>query len=457
MLTPRRWKGNDGKFEAHATFISVYQKTKVKLQKVNGGVIAVPLERLSPPDIDYLISLFGLDEWNKLTNPPIVHSPPHNAMIPTPTSSLKRAQYQPNFAPPTTRPRSFMQLPGSIVSRIGYWLDVRSRLALSRTCRHICAVVMVRDAWHFINLDQPDQLDDHAFQQLTRLLLRYQLHYAPRQVILDHTLITAHSIGYLIHYFPSMRYLSFRSCPAMDYHHLATTLDTLTCRSEVTMVKMISTKTIMHGSDIRTIHGALERLTGRAVDMDCDVCDQCQVSACTPTLTCLGCGVVALKRCKACSPACDQCHGRLCDACGGLARSDCGRCDQPVFLCPRPSCQVRGCAIHGLFHARCKKSVPNTCTACGEMACPVCDLSRCGGGCRRQWCSRCVQSVDLVHCKCILIHGVVGSTMSKRTICRQCKKECPNCQSVFCHRCLDLHQQGCLESTRNKKTSRKHK
>lgn len=480
MAAPRRWQGKDGMFETQASFISVFQRTKVKLQKVSGGVIAVPIQRLSDLDVDYLISLFGFDEWNRLTGPsstspssrhpqaptiqpfdskstPLEFSPCVSPPSASRSLSLRRAQYQPKFAPSSTiinhskqhTLRSLLGLPTKVIVGIGHHLDVRSRLELSRTCRRAHAAIMVRDVWNWIDFTQNHhhKITDGVFQKLTHLLLRFQLHYAPRHVVLDHTNITAQSIGTLLKYFPAIQSLSLRHCPLMDYRQLTNTLETLTCRLDISAFGMISKATPIHGDDIKRIRAALEHLAEHTVRMDCDVCDQCKVSACTPTLTCLLCGDTPLKRCKACAPTCDRCHARFCHQHPPMmARLDCGKCDRPLFLCD--SCKGHGgggCPTHGIFHSRCRKSM---CTGCGVMACPICDLAKCGGGCHSQWCPRCAPQVNLQHCKCILIHGMVGSKMSKRLVCGHCRKTCQNCvSSIFCTRCLDIHQDECMPST----------
>ncbi|KAI8081441.1 uncharacterized protein BX664DRAFT_340400 [Halteromyces radiatus] len=600
-IQTRLWKGKDGKFEVEATFVSIFQKTKVKLRKVGGASIAIPIHYISSQDVDYLISLFGIDEWHRLTTtsssteknnngsmistngsslnsslstiptpgtinnttldqtmtalsiqssnsvtqdsltassspsscqpiiddspsysisgsaPPVYHSThpiQYHDNIDNSMKTISRSQrstsrppqYQPNFAPLVPkqqkhRRRSLMELSSNIIINIGHWLDVRSRLQLSRTSRRGHALMMHRDAWFYLDFRRMDvdRINDSVFRGLTFLLLRFQLHYAPRCVVLDHTLLTAFSIGHLLQYFPAIQTLSLRHCPAMDYHQLATVLDGLTtspvshhqgavCQSDLKVFKMISkvTSTPMHGTDIKIIHSALERLAQHPVEMDCYVCDDCQVNACTNTLTCLHCGVISLRRCKACAPVCDQCHGRLCGGMMCQVKSDiklnlynCGRCHQPLAMCNQSSCsdtsqqqQFFGrhwCTTneeHGLFHSQCRiknKWVSNQCTGCGLVVCPFCDLSECGGGCHGQWCYSCVSKMDLRHCKCIIIHGMVGSRMSKRNVCYQCRKICPRCgdgstdadlhPSSFCARCLDLHLQECNGSTtlKNKK------
>ncbi|CAO3580635.1 unnamed protein product [Absidia cylindrospora] len=442
------------------------------------------------------------------------------------TQSMRPAQYHPNFAPIHSsrkqqhhrqqRPRRTLdQFPTNVLINVGSQLDVRSRLLFSRTCKRNHAMMMQRDVWHTVvfSNDDVEFINDMVMQKLIHLLLRFQLHYALRHVVVDHTQLSAISIGQLLQFFPAIRLLSLRHCLSMDYHQLASILDGLSasaasgnnnsisissssssisssnsrrgavCRPDLKSFRMISKapNTPMHGTDIKAIHLALERLAQHSVMMDCYVCDQCGVNACPATLACLHCGILVMKRCKACAPVCDQCHGRVC---GGtscqvksdiqLVLSDCGRCEQPLPLCNRHgdgSGDHQRCTSienHGLFHARCRiknKWVSNRCTSCGIVACPFCDLSKCGGGCRGQWCQQCVTNVDLHYCKCILIHGVVGSKMSKRTVCGQCRQICPRCtgqssdstNTSFCHRCLDLHQQECTQATKSKgkKSNRK--
>lgn len=58
-LNTRLWKGKDGKFEVEAAYVALFQKTKVKLRKAGGGMIAVPLDRLSEADLAYVAARSG--------------------------------------------------------------------------------------------------------------------------------------------------------------------------------------------------------------------------------------------------------------------------------------------------------------------------------------------------------------------------------------------------------------
>ncbi|CDS10913.1 hypothetical protein LRAMOSA11399 [Lichtheimia ramosa] len=55
----RTWRGNDGKFEVEASYVGLFQKTKVKLRKAGGGMIAIPIERLSEADAAYVQARSG--------------------------------------------------------------------------------------------------------------------------------------------------------------------------------------------------------------------------------------------------------------------------------------------------------------------------------------------------------------------------------------------------------------
>ncbi|KAI7851873.1 hypothetical protein BDC45DRAFT_514535 [Circinella umbellata] len=56
----RVWTGSDGKFEVEASYIGLFQNTKVKLRKQGGGMIAVPLNRLCEADVAYIAARSGL-------------------------------------------------------------------------------------------------------------------------------------------------------------------------------------------------------------------------------------------------------------------------------------------------------------------------------------------------------------------------------------------------------------
>lgn len=108
-------------------------------------------------------------------------------------------------------------------------------------------------------------------------------------------------------------------------------------------------------------------------------------------------------------------------------------------------------SCHRLYHVRCRTAegtfVSNQCTGCGVVACPHCELSGCSGGCHGQWCRKCVPSVDLTYCKCIIIKGsaeAASKSISKRNVCSKCRKPCKTCKSThFCNRCLQVHSAKC--------------
>ncbi|ORY98726.1 hypothetical protein BCR43DRAFT_488049 [Syncephalastrum racemosum] len=55
----RVWRGKDGKFEIEALYLGVFKGNKVKLQKMSGGIVAVPFERLSDVDMAYVNARSG--------------------------------------------------------------------------------------------------------------------------------------------------------------------------------------------------------------------------------------------------------------------------------------------------------------------------------------------------------------------------------------------------------------
>ncbi|KAI9307185.1 hypothetical protein BJ944DRAFT_238087 [Cunninghamella echinulata] len=410
------------------------------------------------------------------------------------------------------RRRSITDLPNQVIINIGYFLDVKSRIRLLRTSKYIRNLILHYDVWHYIDFlkTEASAIEDSFIHQFLNTLRESQLHYSPKIVILDYTLIQATTVSFILQFFPAIRILSIKHCRNMDYHQLATGLQTLStsspkgnaiCQPNLMQFSMLSKRTItpIHGSDIDIIQHSLNKLAKKSVLLDCQTCDQCKIAACTPTLTCVSCGTVPIKRCLACAPSCDHCQGRVCggDHCQrnpniNFHVSDCGRCQLPLALCNQPHClstiitssktnavkmrQRKPCHTewqqqqqqqqssntnknnpsqhqHGYFHATCKmktKLVSNQCTQCGIVACPFCELIKCGGGCHGQWCSSCQSSIDFKHCKCILIQGVVGTKISKRTVCHQCQLACKYCDGhgsssniTYCYRCLDLHQKEC--------------
>ncbi|ORX45885.1 hypothetical protein DM01DRAFT_1386430 [Hesseltinella vesiculosa] len=650
----RHWQGGDGVFEVEASFVSIFQKQKIKLRKLNGAIIAIPMDRLSKEDLTYVQQCIGTTlptpaqtpqpeqpvptqpqaqpptptptasqpptpqsfvnvhqqqhlpaidthlptsyinlatasasailspavTYTQVRPPPTLsHSTPHRSSptasahaiphpdpqrqsvymnphsrpppayrpalqpsLPSYSSSYQPTQPHPSpsantnpnrrsptgaqpptmngvwsqlppshpatrsstivmrSAVPTSRPNkihSLTQLPNTIISRIGHWLDVRSRHQLARTCRRVHALVMRRDVWFYLdfNVDDWELIKDEQFQKLCGKLRQFQLGSAVRHVVLDGTLVSAISVVSVFSTFPSIKSLSIRHCPLMDHQQLGKLLSGLaggTHLRELISFRMVNNKSNkrIHGDDVQQIHRCLERLADQPVEIDCHVCDQCHINACTATLQCIHCGPVPVKRCTACAPVCDHCHGRTC---GGmqcqvqpsimLAWYECGRqCQiQPLVLCSQPSCNAltlsrpalpgqrryAECPTHGLVHARCRvkanKFVSNLCSGCDSVVCPFCDLQKCGGGCNKQWCYNCMPRMDVRHCKCILIRGagaggaITSKTkMSKRSVCGPCQLTCGNCNDgTFCQRCLPLHQEEC--KPKNKKLSKKKK
>ncbi|KAI8063936.1 hypothetical protein BC940DRAFT_321424 [Gongronella butleri] len=438
-------------------------------------------------------------------NPPMrphtaPYQPPHSHMSfqspnqPVRASTIVMRAPQPSFQRKAIQ--SLTQLPNTIVSRIAHWLDVRSRHQLARTCRRIRALVLRRDVWFYVdfNQDDLDRIKDDQFHRLCNQLRRFQLGTSVRHIVLDGTLVTAVSIAYLFSSFPNIRSLSIRHCPLMDHTKLGKLLNDLVGgvqMRELVSFRMVNKKSNkrIHGDDVKQIHRSLEQLAAHPVEIDCHVCEQCNVNACTKTLQCMHCGPVPIKRCTACAPVCDHCHGR---ACGGmqcqaqpaimLAWYECGRhCQiQPLVLCTRPSCNTIissraqpgqrryvECVNHGLVHARCKikndKYVSNMCSGCQSVVCPLCDIQKCAT-CPQQWCKDCVPAANCHHCKCIVISGagpggaITSKTkITKRTVCGSCQVRCGHCDGddTFCKRCLGLHQEECKPKNTRKKSKKK--
>lgn len=84
----RSWKGNDGKFAVEASFSGLFQKTKVKLIKSNGAMVAVALDRLCQDDQDYVNELLGLS--NSLPSKPAMENTPRSQHPPQPQPQPER-------------------------------------------------------------------------------------------------------------------------------------------------------------------------------------------------------------------------------------------------------------------------------------------------------------------------------------------------------------------------------
>lgn len=69
----RTWRGNDGKFEVEASYVGLFQKTKVKLRKAGGGMIAIPIERLSEADAAYVQARSGQTPLSTTTTTASTH------------------------------------------------------------------------------------------------------------------------------------------------------------------------------------------------------------------------------------------------------------------------------------------------------------------------------------------------------------------------------------------------
>lgn len=135
----------------------------------------------------------------------------------------------------------------------------------------------------------------------------------------------------------------------------------------------------------------------------------------------------------------------------------CGRCELTLTLCNDEKSSIcqsarQPCAsCHRLYHTRCRVPdgtyLSNQCSSCGVVACPHCELSNCSGGCRGQWCKRCLPKAHLSHCRCIIIQGeaeIFSKSMSKRSVCGKCRTCCKRCGiDHFCHRCLKVHSAKC--------------
>src|SRR5436190_11240988 len=52
---PRKWKDVTGKFEIEATFVRL-EGDKVTLKQTNGDVVEIPINQLSIPDVQYVVS-----------------------------------------------------------------------------------------------------------------------------------------------------------------------------------------------------------------------------------------------------------------------------------------------------------------------------------------------------------------------------------------------------------------
>ncbi|KAI8149933.1 hypothetical protein BJV82DRAFT_4558 [Fennellomyces sp. T-0311] len=119
----RNWKGSDGKFEVEASYIGLFQNTKVKLRKNGGGMIAVPLDRLCEADVAYIAARSGQSDLASKTNPVAIQKPdnPKEVDIPSPTLGLSflattttASTSPPQHNAPVTSPTEIQPLPPAV-------------------------------------------------------------------------------------------------------------------------------------------------------------------------------------------------------------------------------------------------------------------------------------------------------------------------------------------------------
>ncbi|KAL0094664.1 hypothetical protein J3Q64DRAFT_1858703 [Phycomyces blakesleeanus] len=206
----RLWEGNDGKFQVMASYAGLFKNTKVKLQKVNGSMIAIPLDFLCHDDISYIsatlalpsaqnphLPIFKPDEFYSSQSSDQLSSSSSSSKVPENKSqdsssrfhekavsvavttkcldnnSLNAEYYMSQHVQEKyssrpyirtkplissligrkslpvvySRPFSLSNLPDRVLVMIGFSLDVRSRIRLASTCQKLFKVLFYPEVW----------------------------------------------------------------------------------------------------------------------------------------------------------------------------------------------------------------------------------------------------------------------------------------------------------------------
>ncbi|KAI9314064.1 hypothetical protein BX666DRAFT_1862748 [Dichotomocladium elegans] len=258
----RKWRGNDGKFEVDAAYVGIFQKTKVKLRKAGGAMIAVPLDHLCEEDVNYVKSrqstppaagmatkgkehaifpgflqfqpssatttiagtlVHEPDQMEAVILTPLERGMPQKARPMRPESVQALSQLtlssvtgrllsaQAHWRP---RPQTLAAFPPNILSNIAKYLDARTRVRLAIVSRSFFHAMFRPDAWENIWFLQQDlyRVDSLLIQAMTDTLRQHQLLHVVLTISLSGSAVTADSIVHLLVNFPELRRLSVKGC-----------------------------------------------------------------------------------------------------------------------------------------------------------------------------------------------------------------------------------------------------
>lgn len=389
-MTERLWLGIDGKYQVQASYVCLFQDRKVKLKKPNGAMVAVPLNVLCPEDIAFIAAQSKLPTKDSTLEKPKIFSvhcessnipsfPLHSSgftehslstdfssseepvayqvttaihqnirhmsadesieMLPkrslsSITDQFKRQTFLAEKSPVDIR--NLANLPSRVLINIASFLDVRSRLELSRCTRRFHQIVFKPDVWHSISFCVSDRYlvnDIFIYQLVVFCQFRGALHKAIRRVDLNGTVITASTFLLLVKYLENIDTLSVQNCWNLFTFQLATSLTHLVAQASDQYPSKISRVTlgnVLHrgkidminenahknnmksldsksfGQDAWFINTALNKLTKKNVIFDVALCESCHVGAASQSFHCASCGILPLKKCITCAPRCDR-------------------------------------------------------------------------------------------------------------------------------------------------------
>lgn len=357
----RWWQGRDGKFEVEAVYVGLFQNnTKVKLRKPGGAMIAVPLERLSEADLAYVaacsVESIVLDDTfpsesssqpalqtNKeaaananeeitVITPVFSHGTPQRVRAMRPESVQLLSH--PSLSSITGRlkhrgrPQNLGQFPDSILVRIGWHLDARTRVRFARVSKNLMDVMFQPPVWQYVWFLRQDlrRVDSAMIEAMTRTLLTHQLYRAVDYMVLDGSAITADAVIHVLQNFLGLRSLSIKECWEVHSVRLAEKLRHLVASESRVRIQLdrlelgkalrrgVDKKELENnpeipksfGQDVSVIQSSLDQLAGHHVQMDCHLCDFCHMGAAASGMLCVACGPVEIRKCLRCAPKCDR-------------------------------------------------------------------------------------------------------------------------------------------------------
>ncbi|KAI9026668.1 hypothetical protein CLU79DRAFT_742861 [Phycomyces nitens] len=469
----RLWEGHDGKFQVMASYVSLFKNSKVKLQKVNGSMIAVPLDCLCHDDISYIsakeslaltpnphLAIFKPDDpysqsSGQLPSASVYKNPENKSQHASSRShakdisvaatnqcldnnSLHVKHYMPqnvhaidnkniktrptipligrnNFQAVYT-PCGLSNLPDRALVLIGFSLDVRSRIRLACTCQNLFKVLFYPEVWSSLWFLYEDLyiVNDAGIFALTETLVKHQVQNLVEEIILDGSTITAPTIISLLKYFPCLEYLSIKTCWQVFSYELAVRLDQLANDS----MYGISLSYLRLGKVLR--RGPIKDIQGLNIESKSYGQD---VGFITDALSRLA-GQIIDSDCHLCQ-FCNLGAATStldCAACGSISLTkcyvcapQCNRCS--IRVCGMPNCRQTAVKLQIFRCARCENplSLCNTRRECIEAQKPC---SNCDG---------------VYHAQCRMSNDIYVSN------------KCSKCGIVCCPRCeLTSCSGGCL-------------